>query len=906
MESTWHAHPVSAVTEHLGSGTDGLSEDEARERLAAHGPNTLPPPPRRSALRRLAAQFHNILLYVMLGAAVVTALLGHWIDTGVLLGAVIINAIIGFIQEGKAESALGAIRDMLSPRATVIRDGMRREIDAADLVPGDVITLSPGDRVPADVRLIQIRDFHTDESVLTGESFPAGKDVPPLPASTDLADRSGMAYSGTLAVRGRARGVVVATGTATELGKINQMLGAIPRATTPLLRRINHFSRWLAVVILALSAATYLIGVVVRGHEPTEMFTLAVALAASAIPEGLPAILTVTLSLGVQRMAARNAIVRRLPAVEALGSVTVICSDKTGTLTRNEMTVQRAVCADGDHEVSGDGYAPTGAITATSGSAGEALARMALAGVLCNDARLREDSAGGWHVEGDPTEGALLALGAKAGISQRDARAEWPRVDAIPFDSRHRLMATRHRDPEGGSVIFVKGAPEQVLTICDLEAGADGERPLDAARWHRAVGDAGARGLRVLAVAERRAVPSRDGLDFDDIEGSTLLGLVGIADPPRDEAIRAVRESHDAGIRVKMITGDNPETARAIGRRLDIGGDAPAVTGAEIERMDDDELQVVATRSDVFARASPQHKLRLVQALQADGQVTAMTGDGVNDAPALRRADIGIAMGRKGTEVAKEASDMVLADDNFASIAAAVREGRAVYDNVRMFILFMLPTNGGEALVVIAAILFELTLPLTAAQVLWINLATVSTLGVALAFEPAEGDVMRRPPRPPGEALLSGFFIWRIAFVSALMAAGTLGLFLWEIERGTGEDMARTIAVNTIVVAEMFYLVNSRKIVAPVLNRRVLAGNRWVVIAIVAAIGLQLAFTYAPPMQTVFASAPLGPADWLKVIAVGALVMLAVELEKWIVRRTATGRRLLRPELPAGGDVTTP
>lgn len=901
MEPAWHAHAPEEVEERLGTGPDGLSPQEVTRRLAEHGPNVLPAPPTRSPLARLAAQFHNVLLYVMMGAAVVTAFLGHWIDTGVLLGAVVINALIGFVQEGRAESALGAIRDMLSPTATVVRDGHRREIDAAGLVPGDLVALAPGDRVPADVRLIRTWDFRTDEAALTGESVPSEKDTGARPEDADLGDRAGMAYSGTLAVQGRARGVVVATGAGTELGKINQMLAAIPRASTPLLRQIDRFGRWLALVILVLAAATFAFGITVREHEPAEMFTMAVALAASAIPEGLPAIMTVTLSLGVQRMARRNAIVRRLAAVEALGSVTVICSDKTGTLTRNEMTVQRVACGARDYHVAGDGYAPDGAVML----AGEpvdpqedrVLMRTALVGTLCNDARLRRDD-GSWRIEGDPTEGALLVLGRKIGLTQQTARMAWPRVDAIPFDSRHRYMATQHRNADGDSWVFVKGAPERVLALCADQADGEGRRPLDADRWHRAAASFAANGLRVLAVAQRRGTPRGDELDVADLEdGCTLLGLVGIADPPRDEAVRAVDECRRAGIRVKMVTGDHADTARAIGARMGIGGGA-VIAGAEIERMDDEELRRAAADADVFARASPRHKLRLVQALQADGEVTAMTGDGVNDAPALKRADIGVAMGRKGTEVAKEASDIVLADDDFATIAAAIREGRAVYDNLRKFILFMLPTNGGEALVVIAAILFEFTLPLTAAQVLWINLVTASTLGLALAFEPAEGDVMRRRPRPPGEAILSGFFVWRVVFVSVLMATAALGLFLWEIERGTSEEVARTVAVNAIVVAEMLYLVNSRRILAPVLNRDGLTGNRWVLGAITACVALQALFTYAPPMQSLFESAALGAGDWARIVGAGVVVLLLVEAEKRLIRGTRVGHRLMHRDAP--------
>ncbi|MCK0508542.1 cation-transporting P-type ATPase [Aromatoleum anaerobium] len=891
----WHTLDPDEIRRRLQAPQGGLPEVEARRRLAQYGPNRLAPPKRRGPLLRLLMQFHNILLYVMMGAAAITAVLGHWVDTGVLLAAVVINAIIGFIQEGKAEAALDAIRAMLSPHATVIRDGHRREIDAADLVPGDLVLLGSGDRVPADLRLVWVHELRVEEAALTGESLPVEKGTQAVAAEAPLGDRYDMAYSGTLVVYGQAKGIVVGTGGATELGKINELLTGIQALSTPLLRQIDRFGRLLAIAILAIAVATFLLGTLGRGHPASEMFMMVVALAASAIPEGLPAIMTVTLALGVQRMARRNAIVRRLPAVETLGSVTVICSDKTGTLTRNEMTVQRVVCAGHVFDVGGVGYAPVGDFSVDGHIVDTdrypALSLAIRAAVLCNDAHLREDD-GLWRVEGDPTEGALLVLGDKAGFTRNVADSDWSRRDSIPFESEHRFMATYHRDADGDPWIFVKGAPERILDICAQQLGHDGERPLDADYWRRMATDTAAQGLRLLGLACKRAAPAEEHLRFADVEeGYTLLALVGIIDPPREEAIHAVGECHRAGIRVKMITGDHAETARAIGAQLAIGIGKPAVTGAEVAIMDDAELRRVAMEVDVFARASPEHKLRLVQALQDDGQVVAMTGDGVNDAPALKRADVGVAMGMKGTEAAKEAADMVLADDNFATIAAAVREGRAVYDNLKKFILFMLPTNGGEALVVIAAILFELTLPLTPAQVLWINLVTSSTLGLALAFEPSERNIMARMPRPPREALLSGFFIWRVVMVSFLMMTGALGLFLWELEHGTSLETARTMAVNAVVVAEMFYLVNSRYIFAPVTNREGLTGNRYVLVAIAACIPLQLAFTHAPAMQAIFGSADLSVLEWLKVIGAGLLVFCIAELEKLVIRRARLAAR---------------
>lgn len=892
LPPTWQTLTVTEVEQLLHTGPDGLEDAQAAERLVRYGPNKLAPPKRRGPLLRFLAQFHNILLYVMIAAAVITALLDHWIDTCVLLGAVVINAIIGFIQEGKAERALHAIRAMLAPHAMVIRNGTTQEIDAADLVPGDLVLLASGDRVPADLRLIAVKALRVEEAALTGESMPVEKDTQTAPADAPLGDRHGMAYAGTVVVHGQARGIVVGTGVMTELGKINQMLVDIHTLATPLLRKVDRFGRLLAITILAVCTATFVLGTLWRGHPPAEMFMMAVALAASAIPEGLPAIMTVTLALGVQRMARRNAIIRLLPAVETLGSVTVICSDKTGTLTRNEMTVQRVVCAGHVFDIGGVGYAPVGDCSIDGQiidpSHYPALGLAIRTGVLCNDAHLRnEDDL--WRVEGDPTEGALLVLGDKTGF----VATQWARLDSIPFESQHRFMATHHRDGEGQSWIFVKGAPERILEMCDSQRGHDGDHPLDVDYWRRMTTDTAAQGLRLLALACKPGAPVDGSLSLQDMNGGyTLLALVGIVDPPREEAMRAVGECHQAGIRVKMITGDHAETARAIGAQLAIGVGKPTLTGAEVAMMNDEALRRVVTDVDVFARASPEHKLRLVTALQDNGQIVAMTGDGVNDAPALKRADVGIAMGMKGSEAAKEAADMVLADDNFATIATAVREGRAVYDNLKKFILFMLPTNGGEALVVIAAILFELALPLTPAQVLWINMVTSSTLGLALAFEPAERGIMGRPARAPGEPLLSGFFIWRIVMVSVLMMAGAIGLFLWQLGEGSSIETARTMAVNAVVAAEMLYLINSRSLIAPVSNRQGLLGNPYVLLAIAACIPLQLLFTHAPIMQEIFGSTDLTLQEWGKVIGAGLLVYLVVELEKWVIRNTRLAERL--------------
>ncbi len=886
----WHSLELHEVVARLGSDQQiGLTREEAERRLAQYGPNRLPPPYKRSTWLRFLLQFHNVLIYMMLVAAVIALLLSHWIDAAVLFAAVIVNAVIGFIQEGKAENALDAIRNMLSLHTTVLRDAERTEMGAEAVVPGDIVVLASGDKVPADLRLLAGKSLHVNEAILTGESLVVEKSATPVATDAVLGDRRCMLYSGTLVASGKAIGVVVATGIRTELGRISSMLEEVQEVTTPLLRQMAGFSRVLAIAIGAMAVATFIIGVLWRGHPPDDMFMMVVALAASSIPEGLPAIMTITLALGVRRMARRNAIIRHLPAVETLGSVTVICSDKTGTLTRNEMTVQSIAAGDHTFEVTGVGYAPDGefhlaGVTVSVNDYPE-LINAARAALFCNDARLRIHD-GTWHVEGDPTEGALLALAAKVGIDSASERLSLPRTDAIPFESEHRFMATLHHDHEHHGFIFVKGAPERVLDMCDRYRAGGQDLPIDQNYWRGRANDFAGRGMRMLAVAEKRAPSTQHDLRFSDVEtGYTLLALLGIIDPPRDEATAAVAECASAGIRVKMITGDHADTARAIGSRLGIGQDKPALTGAEVETMDDTQLQLVVPHIDVFARASPGHKLRLVHALQATGQVVAMTGDGVNDAPALKRADVGVAMGLKGTDAAKEAADMVLADDNFATISSAVREGRGIYDSIRKFILFMLPTNGGEALVVTAAILFELTLPLTPAQVLWINMVTSSTLGLALAFELPESDVMQRPPRDPREPLLSWLFIWRILMVSVLMMTGALGLFLWELHNGAALETARTMAVSAVVAAEMFYLINSRHIFGSVISYEGLFGNLYVPVVIAACAVLQLMYVHAGPLQKIFGSTDLTAGEWLKVGLAGALVFLVAEVEKAVQRR---------------------
>ena len=879
--SDWHTRDIEGALQALSARAEGLAGDEAARRLRTRGPNRLPEPARTPPALRFARQFHNILIYVLLGAAAVTAVLGHAVDTVVILAVVLANAIIGYLQEGKAERAMEALRGLLAPRAAVLRDGRRVGVDASTLVPGDIVLLEAGDRVPADLRLLQVRGLQVQEALLTGESLPVEKQLAPVAADAPLGDRDCLAFSGTLVSAGQGRGLVVGTGANTEIGRISGLLTRVETLETPLVRQMDRFARGLTFVILAASAVLLLVGSVVGGRPFAEVFMAVVGLAVSAIPEGLPAVLTITLAVGVQGMARRNAIVRRLPAIETLGAVSVICTDKTGTLTRNEMVVATVQLAGARLSVDGEGYAPVGAISAEGGAAAPpALAELARACALCNDAALHERD-GEWQVEGDPMEGALLALAGKAGVALDTVGGQWPRVDAIPFDARHRFMATLHHDHEGHAVALAKGAPERILSMCSAQRSAAGDEPLDAAAWRDAADAIAAGGQRVLALATREMPAGSSALAFADVEGPlVLLGLVGLIDPPRPEAVQAVADCRRAGIRVKMITGDHAGTAAAIGRQVGLEAPDAVLTGADLDGLDDLALQAVVERTDVFARTSPEHKLRLVMALQARGRVVAMTGDGVNDAPALKRADAGIAMGRKGSEAAKEASELVLADDNFASIAAAVREGRTVYDNLRKVIRWTLPTNAGEAGTIILALAAGLALPVTPVQILWVNLATAITLGLALAFEPTEANSMRRPPRRPDEPLLDAGLAWHIVLVASLFVLAVFGIFEWALEIGHPIELARTLALNTLVVLEIFHLFHVRNLHGTSFNLQALKGTPviWLTIAVVTA--GQFAITYVPALQRVFGTAAVPLAEGVVVVALGVLLLVVLETEK--------------------------
>ena len=880
----WHSMGADKVLETLASDKEnGLSANEVKERLEKYGRNKIPKVKTRTWWMRLLMQFHNVLIYVLMVAAVITALMDHWIDTWVILAVVVINALIGFIQEGKAERALESIREMLSLEAIAIRDGKRQTIEAEELVPGDIVMLKSGDKVPADIRLVQSKDFRVEESPLTGESTAVEKNTEAVDESAVIGDQLSMAFSGTVVVYGKATGVVVSTGAETEIGRINQMISSVEDITTPLLQQIEKFGKWLSVIILLGAGAFFAFGYFFRDYSLAELFLAAIGLVVASIPEGLPAIMTITLAIGVQRMANRNAIIRRLPSVETLGAVNVICSDKTGTLTRNEMTAKTIITADKEYHVEGTGYAPEGKILHDDKEVNpeddKVLMQLLRAARLCNNAEIGKEE-GKWKLTGAPTEGALLALSYKAGL--KDFKPE--RIDSIPFESDHKYMATLNKfDDE--VMVFMSGAPERVMEFCTQQYTADGGADIDADFWEKEIEKVAAKGQRMLGLAYSKSDSGRTEIDKETCEKRKIfLGVVGIIDPPRDEVVDAIKECKEAGVEVKMITGDHAITARAIGKEIGIGDGEKSITGKELEQMSDEEMRKVVGEYDIYARTSPEHKLRLVTALQENGKLAAMTGDGVNDAPALKKANIGIAMGIKGTEVSKDASAMVLADDNFATIVNAIEEGRTVYDNIRKALLFILPTNGAEALVLMSAILLGIAMPITPAQILWVNMVTAVTLALALSFEPMESNVMERPPRGAGESILGKLFIWRITFVSVVIGGLTLAAFTLLRNNGLDDDAARTIAVNTLVAGQLFYLFNCRKIETPALAKGFF-DNWYAFLAAGALILLQMAFVYLPFMNTFFGTQAIEASYWLYPLAAGVLVFLLVELEKLIILR---------------------
>jgi len=882
----WHALTTDHVADQLGvDRASGLSDVEAADRLTRHGPNRLTEAPGKPAWKRFAEQLAQPLVLVLIAAGLVTSALGEWVDASVIFGVVLVNAVIGYWQEAKAEGALAALARSVATPVTVRRDSRRLKLDASQLVPGDVVLLAAGDRVPADLRLIHQRELHADESMLTGESLPVDKHTGAMPDETLLAERRNMAYAGATIVAGQGAGLVIATGDKTETGRIAGLIASAPELATPLTRKMATFSNWLLWAIGGLALLTVAVGLA-RGAPPFEMFMAAVALAVGAIPEGLPAAVTVTLAIGVGRMAKRRAIIRRLAAVETLGSTTVICSDKTGTLTENAMTLRAIFSGDRHFTVNGHGYSPEGEIRhdGIAAACDGALRECLVAGALCNDAGLTK-SGHHWTITGDPTEAALLVAARKGGLDENTLQALFTRQDELPFDASRQYMATLHA-VEDEHVVYVKGALERLLPRCTDQLSAGGQpETLDPAQIESVAEGFAAQGMRVLLLA-RRVMP-RAELSDDCLQELSLIGLVGMIDPPRKAAISAIRNCHSAGIRVKMITGDHAVTALAIARQIGLSAER-ALTGRELALLDEDALALAAHETDVFARVEPEQKLRLVRALQARGEVVAMTGDGVNDAPALKQANIGIAMGLGGTEVAKEASAMVLTDDNFASIEAAVEEGRGVWDNLVKFITWTLPTNFGEGLVIVAAILFGSSLPITPLQILWINMTTAVLLGLTLAFEPIERGIMHRPPRRLEMPVLDGALIRRIVLVSLLLLAGAFGLYLYELEQGSSLAEARTVAVNVFVMVEMLYLFNCRSLTRSFWSLGIFS-NLWVWGGIAAMLALQLLLTYWAPLNATFQTAPIGFVQWLQIIAFALFSSLVIALEKrWTRRERST------------------
>jgi magnesium-transporting ATPase (P-type) len=903
--AAWHGLSVAQVHESLGSSDRGLSTDQVNKQRAIFGENAYAVEKSDGWFKRLFAQIHNLLIYVLLAAGAITIIIGHYLDAGVILAVVVLNVAIGLYQEGKAEKSLQAIKKLLAPKTQVWRDGKLQTLPADVLVPGDVLQVASGDHLPADVRWLDVANLHVDESALTGESVPVNKTTEPVETEVSLGDRFSMGYAGTLVTQGQARGVVVGTGTYTEMGRIGRMIESVKLTQTPFIQSMAQFSRYLTLTILVAAAFLFAYGYWWMQLGGAEIFMAVVGLAVAAIPEGLPAILTITMAIGVQRMAKRQAVVRRLPAVETLGAVTVICSDKTGTLTRNEMTVQ-GVCLTGETlSVEGVGYDPTGAVLDPSKQALESLSPdltspqtavspiewLALISVLCNDASIDRGSDGEWSVSGDPTEAALLTLAMKLGLETEPWQQQFARVACVPFESAHRFMATAHNDPTqgkaGGQFLLVKGAPEKLLELARDQLTQAGEHePVDRDYWLQMIDTQAQAGRRVLAFAIKTDLNGLNqgniGAQINDL---TFVGLAGIVDPPRQEAIESVALCQEAGIRVKMITGDHAGTAMAIAKTLGLASDGQkALIGLDIETMSARELESAVQKIDVFARASPEHKIRLVSALQANGEVVAMTGDGVNDAPALKQADIGIAMGKKGTEAAKQAAEIVLADDNFASIVNAVKEGRTVYDNLKKSIAFLLPINGGESMAITVAILIGVTLPITPLQILWVNMVSAIGLAMVLAFEPAEADIMSRKPRDRDTPLLSPFLIWRIVFVSLLFLIGIFGVFHWTLERGGSIELARTMAVNALVSMEVFYLFSVRSLKSRAFTWQGVKGTPRVLMAVGLVVLLQLGFTYLPPMQKLFTTHELSFIELLVVAGVGVSVLMVLELEKLVLR----------------------
>jgi len=879
----WYQQDHQQALDALQSSETGLTSQEAQDRLAQCGPNKLADDEQISRLQILLHQFKSPLIYILLIAALVTLLLQEYIDSGVILAVVLLNAVIGYLQEFKAEESVRALKNLLVAKARVIRDGHEQEIPGTDLVPGDIVLLASGTRVPADLRLLHDIELRIDEAMLTGESLPADKTTVVLTeAGLTPADQTNMAFMGTAVVNGRARGLVVATGARTILGTIAGEVRSIGQVKAPIQLKIEQFAKLIGLLVLGASSLLFVFGLLL-GETVKTMFMVAVAAAVATIPEGLPIVVTIAMAVGVSRMAKHNAIIRKLPAVETLGSTTVICSDKTGTLTRNEMTVTSLYDGHQEYQVSGTGYEPDGQVlrdgTEVTAESNPALALLLRIGLLCNESDVYEEQ-GRFKVDGDPTEGALITAAMKAGLQPELEKEQYEQLAMIPFESERGYMATLHQAGEQ-RLILLKGAPERVLEMCTVSSQQLAEITAVATAF-------AAQGMRVLAFAWKAAAPDQDGLGHHDTAaGLIFAGLQGMIDPPRPEAIEAIAGCKQAGIRVVMITGDHAVTAQAIGRQLGIiDHDGAALTGRELEAMDDDALFEKVPLISVFARVAPDHKLRITRQLIRHGQVVAMTGDGVNDAPALKAAHIGVAMGITGTDVAKEASDMVLTDDNFASIFSAVREGRIVFDNLRKVTFFLLPTGIASIISIMIAMLLGVPIPYLAAQLLWINLVTNGLQDVSLAFEPGEKGILNRPPRDPQEGIMSRLLIQRTVLVGMVIALGVAWNYINALEAGASLEHARTIAVTTMVFFQFFQAWNSRSEYESIFRINLL-GNPFLFYSMIAAGLAQVAFVYAPPLQWIFRTVPLSAAEWVQILAVAASVLVVVEVDKWLRRRVA-------------------
>lgn len=881
----WYQVSAKEVLQKLATSENGLTSEEAKKRFIQYGPNKLTEEEKISRFKILLHQFTSPLIYILLIAGLVTVLLNEYIDSGVIFAVVILNAIIGYIQEYKAEESVRSLKKMVVPKARVIRDGKEKEINSEELVPGDIVILASGTKVPADLRLLHTIELKIEEAMLTGESLPAEKSVAPLKEDNlTPGDQKNMAFMGTAVVNGRAKGVVVETGVTTILGNIAKEVKKIRIVKSPLQEKIHGFAKTIGFIVLGASILLFLVGLLV-GESAKDMFMTAVAAAVATIPEGLPIVVTIAMAVGVARMARQNAIIRKLPAVETLGSTTVIGSDKTGTLTKNEMTVK--MIYDGLHvfEVEGSGYEPEGKILHEGRSIDakefKNLLQVLRIGLLCNESNLYEEY-GQYKVDGDPTEGALIVSALKADLKIEEQKERYEQIDIVPFESERGYMATLHKH-RGKKFIFVKGAPERIVDMCVKSIG---EKELKKKEILQIAAEFAKEGLRVLAFAYKEAHSDINELSHHDVEsGLIFAGLQGMIDPPRPEAIEAIKGCKRAGIRVVMITGDHAITARVIAKKLGIvDEDAEVLTGREIEKMDDSELFEKVKTVSVYARVSPQHKLRITEQLKRHGHIVAVTGDGVNDAPALKSAHIGVAMGRTGTDVAKEASDMVLTDDNFASIFNAVKEGRIVFDNIRKVTFFLIPTGIAAILSIITTIILGVPIPYVPAQLLWINLVTNGLQDVALAFEPGEKGIINRPPRDPKEGIMSRLLIERTVIVGLLISAGVDYNFISALNAGDSIEKARTVAVTTMVFFQFFQAWNSRSEYQSIFKINPFS-NSFLFFTMIAAFLAQLSVIYVPALQWVFRTEPIAMNEWLQILLISATVVLVVEIDKWLRRR---------------------